>query len=73
MTTATLTALAAHNRWSDEMSSFTIQARNKETGDLCEVDCIDDYFGRHQYGYIVNGGRAIQWETFDRMYEEVKS
>lgn len=37
------------------MSSFTLTAVNKTTQNLHKVWCIDDYFGRNQYGYIVIG------------------
>lgn len=45
-----------------------IKARNKETGGLCTVGCMDDYFGRHEYGYIVNGGNALGESTFCERY-----
>lgn len=31
------------------------KARNRETGQIVDVSCMDDYFGRRAYGYIVHG------------------
>lgn len=36
------------------MSSYYIQAKNKETGEEVRIAAIDDYFGSHRYGYIPN-------------------
>ncbi len=34
------------------MSNFKITAEHKSSGEIHEVWCLDDYFGRHLYGYI---------------------
>ncbi len=34
------------------MSSYAFKAKNKETGEIISVWAIDDYFGKHRYGYI---------------------
>lgn len=53
------------------MSSFTLRARNKETGEMHEVWCLDDYFGKHQYGYIPNNtsAPAMTENQFYKYYE----
>lgn len=52
------------------MSSFKITARHKATNELHEIWCMDDYFGRHEYGYIPNveGGKALTYEQFKEQY-----
>lgn len=35
------------------MSSFITLCKNRKTNELLEVICIDDYFGKHQYGFNV--------------------
>jgi len=51
------------------MSSFKMKARNKKTGELHDVWCLDDYFGRHRYGYIPNNGEG-EGMTEDDFYKE---
>jgi len=52
------------------MSSFKINARCKTTDELHEVWCLDDYFGRHQYGYLIGGGdKALREVEFYNQYE----
>jgi hypothetical protein len=53
----------------ETMSSFTITARHIDKGTLHTVWCLDDYFGKHQYGYIVDGGNALREDAFYRAYE----
>ena len=50
------------------MSSFSITAVSKLTGQTYEVECIDDYFGRHKYGYFVKGSESplTQREFYDK-------
>jgi hypothetical protein len=50
------------------MSSFKAQARHKVTGELVKVWCMDDYFGRHNYGYVV-GDKAMNEDEFEKEYE----
>lgn len=33
------------------MSNFTIKAKHKDTGEVHEISCLDNYFGRRAYGY----------------------
>jgi hypothetical protein len=35
------------------MSSYKLQAKNKNTGEIVTVCAIDDYFGKHNYGYAI--------------------
>jgi hypothetical protein len=51
------------------MSSFKIKAVNKKTGELHDVWCLDDYFGKHRYGYIPNSGEG-EGMTEDDFYRE---
>lgn len=52
------------------MSSFKMTARHKASGELHEVWCMDDYFGRHLYGYVPNveGGKAMREDAFYAQY-----
>jgi hypothetical protein len=52
------------------MSSFKITARHKKNGAIYDVWCLDDYFGRRQYGYLIGGlkGVAMREEDFHREY-----
>lgn len=52
------------------MSSFNMNARHKKSGELHVIFCIDDYFGKHRYGYIPNivGGVALNEEDFHKFY-----
>ena len=62
------------------MSSYNIKARNKKTGEIVQVACIDDYFAHRVYGYIINSSvfdgkkkeNALTWKEFSKQYEEVK-
>jgi len=55
------------------MSSFKVKAKHKATGEIHDVWCLDDYFGRHQYGYIPNveGSEALTQEQYSKTYEEI--
>lgn len=57
------------------MSSFVMNAKNKKTGELIEVLAIDDYFGRHQYGYSIGNKGAVYRENefFDQYTREKQS
>jgi hypothetical protein len=56
------------------MSSFKIKARNKKTGEVHDVWCLDNYFGKHKYGYTPNGGEGegLDEEDFYREYETIE-
>lgn len=53
------------------MSSFKMKARHKTSGELHDIWCLDDYFGRHKYGYIPNieGGEALTEKAFYKTYK----
>lgn len=53
------------------MSSYKATAKKKSNGEIHEIWCMDDYFGKHIYGYIPNieGGEALTKEQFDREYD----
>lgn len=48
---------ASRDNQNDEprMSSFSFEATEKSTGKVRIVWAIDDYFGRHKYGYVLRG------------------
>lgn len=52
------------------MSSFKIQAIYKDSGEVHDIWCIDNCFGRHQYGYIANveGWKAMNDKQFVATY-----
>lgn len=55
------------------MSSYKLQAKNKKTNEIFTVHAIDDYYGKHKYGYsIVNGDTAYTEEQFNELYERVE-
>ena len=53
------------------MSSFRIKATNKATGEEVEVWCIDDYFGKHKYGYILNMAQPVGTALTEKEFEEL--
>ena len=53
------------------MSTYKLKAIYKPTGAVITVQAIDDYFGRHQYGYKApNRKRVMSQKTFDKFYEK---
>jgi hypothetical protein len=56
------------------MSSFQIKAKHKQSGEIREIWCMDDYFGKHKYGYIPNieGGSALAESIFHELYEPIQ-
>lgn len=54
------------------MSTFKIKARDKKTGTMHDVLCIDDYFGKHKYGYVC-GDKVMTKSEFYEQYEELGS
>jgi hypothetical protein len=48
-----------------------IEAVHKRTGDIVKVWCLDDYFGRHKYGYIIRGDdkNALTESEFYKVYK----
>jgi len=47
-----------------EMSNFKCKIRIKRTGEVKEVYAHDDYFGRHQYGYV-DGEKVYREDEID--------
>jgi hypothetical protein len=49
-------------------------AKHKQSGEVREITCIDDYFGKHKYGYIPNieGGCALAETVFYELYEPIQ-
>jgi len=55
------------------MSSFITTAINKKSGEDVQVYCLDDYFGRHRYGYIIDDDSNVLTEQeFKKNYEIVR-
>lgn len=50
------------------MSSFSMKAKHKNTGEVVRVWCLDDCFGKHEYGYSVNGGEPMREDDFAKEY-----
>lgn len=47
------------------MSSFIKQLKNPKTGKKQKALCIDDYFGKHRYGYFfLENGEDATWDYF---------
>lgn len=50
------------------MSNYTIKAIYKPDGKQVEIEAIDDYYGRHQYGYRTPDGTVYNQDGFDLMF-----
>lgn len=50
------------------MSSFQIKAIYKPTGEEVIIDAIDDYYGKHNYGYKTPDGTVYDEDGFDLMF-----
>ena len=53
------------------MSNFHLRAKNKETSRPVFVEALDDYFGRHQYGYRLENGQILNEKDFWERFEEI--
>jgi hypothetical protein len=53
------------------VSNFAAKVRNKETGE--EKDCafMDNYFGRRQYGFLIDDF-VLTYEEFNKEWEKIK-
>lgn len=52
------------------MSSFEFKARKRKTGEVVTGIALDDYFGRHEYGYQVRGNKlTMRSKLFNKRYE----
>lgn len=54
-----------------DMSNYIFKAKNKKTGETVDASALDNYFGGHQYGYMVDG-KILREEVFETFYEEIK-
>ena len=52
------------------MSNFSFKAKHIATGKIVEVEALDDYYGRHEYGYRV-GETVWAADEFDNFYKEI--
>ena len=55
------------------MSGFVFPAINRKTGKREEIWALDDFFGRHIYGYSPRGGEPLTEEQFDKLYERIEA
>lgn len=53
------------------MSSYIFMAKDKKTGAKKEVFAMDDYFGRHLYGFSIDSDILTEWE-FDERFEPIR-
>lgn len=53
------------------MSCYTAKFKRKDNGGVVEVVCLDDYFGKYQYGYQVLSGTVYRAHEFFNIYEEI--
>lgn len=55
------------------MSSFYMEVRDKNTGEILQAFALDDYFGRRKYGYIMPGRKEVMKEDeFFKLFERVE-
>jgi hypothetical protein len=58
------------------MSSYQVLAKEKATGKTSYIWCIDDYFGKHKYGYLADAGAdavtSFTEEQFEEQYEIIE-
>ena len=50
------------------MSSYITKFTHRTTGETVEVFAIDDYFGRHVYGYELPNGDVLHEDKFLQLY-----
>ena len=53
------------------MSSYQLKAKNKLTQKIESFTALDDYFGKHEFGYLSESGSYTEQE-FNRLFERVK-
>jgi len=54
------------------MSNYTVKAKDKKTGEVVDVHCLDDFYGKHEYGYQVEGSNFVMdSKAFNNMFEIV--
>lgn len=56
------------------MSTYKFTAKNKASGNIVTGTAIDDHFGRHQYGYQLDGEKSVmKQKTFDKKFEMMET
>ncbi len=54
----------------NQMSNYCIKVRNKETGEVRACACVDDFFGQHNYGYMVeNVDKVLTGDEIEKDWE----
>lgn len=54
------------------MSSFQMKAKHNVTGEIHNIWCRDDYFGKHEYGYVPEDGEPLTEDQFSETYTPVE-
>lgn len=54
------------------MSSFTLKAKNRKTRKVITFTAIDDYFGRHRFGYKDEEGIIYDEDAFNYRFNVIK-
>ena len=56
------------------MSSYIAKFIRKSDGEVLDVWCIDDYFGRRQYGYLIGDGSvdALTEDEFYKLFDNIE-
>lgn len=50
------------------MSSFTMQLKHKQSGEYHNIFAIDDWFGRHLYGFRLPDGTILDEVEMEQLY-----
>lgn len=55
------------------MSCYELRARNKANGEILNLSALDDFFGKHRYGYrpYDEHGIVLTEEQFNKKYEVI--
>jgi hypothetical protein len=53
------------------MSSYYLKAKHKITDEIKTFEAIDDFYGKHQYGYRDDEGTTYNESGFCLMFDKV--
>ena len=51
------------------MSNYLLKAKYKPTGEVKELEALDNHYGHHRYGYRDDGGTVYDEDGFKLMFE----
>ena len=54
------------------MSNYYQKVRRKTTGEIEQIEALDNYYGKHQYGYKAGSGTVYSQEGFDLTFDIVE-